>query len=648
MVFPGGLFSRKLVAVTGLLFYRQLIVNYFLAVVCLIGTSFYLSAQPVNGYAKVTSVTGSTSLNLSNVNETYDTFEEGERIIIMQVQDDVIGTTSNTSSFGDLGAIQSAGLYETKVISTVTESGGVPTSITLSTPLVNTYNTCANCSVQIISYPVLDDGGGNFVTKNNITPVSWNGNVGGVIAFKVSGTLTIAHNISASASGFRGGGVNPTNDGSACQAGTYITNDNRYGYKGESIYKSNNTNYTYARGKLLNGGGGGNPHNSGGGGGGNFTAGGNGGPGYNCGASPAHGFGGLDLSDQISGDRVFFGGAGGGGQGNNSVATAGARGGGVAFITANTISTVSCSSYAITANGGTASQAGNDGGGGGGAGGSIVMNVSNWNLGCTLNITANGGNGGSVNNGNIHGGGGGGGKGVLIFSAAIGGVSNLNITNTQGVGGANQTGGSPSRADDGVNNPSSPTADADGIVETEDNPLPVELLYWRSKYENNEIVLEWSTASESNNHFFTIEKSTDGHQWEVMSYIEGNGTASEISYYRISRPTSNSEATYYRLSQTDFDGTTEFFQTIFVSPVSDKINLLVFPNPVTDAFHVSLPDEFTPYLLVVYDNQGKQLDLKVKKVGSQLEVDTHSLPDGMYIVSVSVGQFTRKFQLIKK
>ncbi|HOZ88057.1 MAG TPA: hypothetical protein PL029_09875, partial [Bacteroidia bacterium] len=69
------------------------------------------SQNPINAYAAVTAISG-TSLSVSFVNETYHSFENGGYVILMQMQDNVIGTnTTNASTFGDLGSIQSAGLF---------------------------------------------------------------------------------------------------------------------------------------------------------------------------------------------------------------------------------------------------------------------------------------------------------------------------------------------------------------------------------------------------------------------------------------------------------------------------------------------------------------------------------------------------------
>lgn len=160
-----------------------------LLITLILASNYIALSQRVNAYARVTSISG-TTLSLANVDEGDDTFEIGERLIIMQMQDDVIGgNTNNNSSFGNLGSIQSAGLFEIRTVSAIVESGTTPTSITLSTALGNTYNTGTNSRVQIISFPQL--GSPDFTTTQDMNGKSWDGNTGGVFAFEVTEILTI-------------------------------------------------------------------------------------------------------------------------------------------------------------------------------------------------------------------------------------------------------------------------------------------------------------------------------------------------------------------------------------------------------------------------------------------------------------------------
>ena len=330
----------------------------------------------------------------------------------------MVPNTSDNSSFGTLSTIANAGTYE---IATINSVAGMPSSLTITANLGNTYNTTTNGVVQIISFNQLSAG--NYTTTSNITGVAWNGSVGGVVAFWVGGTLTLANSVSADGLGFRGGSLN-TNYEVNCEPNVYDTTSSNYAYKGEGIFSSTTINYTNqtGRGPLINGGGGGSDDNGGGGGGGNFTAGGQGGPGWTCtSANASGGLGGVSLGSYTTGySKLFMGGGGGSGQQNNSVGTAGTAGGGIIFIGATTITSSCSGSIKISANGIAASNSGNDGSGGAGAGGDIEFGATTYTVpaSCPLNIQANGGNGGSVGDPGSHGGGGGGGQGAVVYSGA--------------------------------------------------------------------------------------------------------------------------------------------------------------------------------------------------------------------------------------
>ncbi|MBL7936493.1 MAG: hypothetical protein JNM51_11875, partial [Bacteroidia bacterium] len=382
--------------------------KYLILIIVVISLS--TKAQTLNAYAKVTNINdANTTFTVTNVNEASHTFTVGGSVIIMQMQDDVIGTnTTNIASFGNLGAIANAGVYEIGIISARSPAAGTPTTITLSSPLAGTYNTGANSSVQLIT---LRDLGANYTTTATISGLTWDGNVGGVIAIQVTNTLTLNNSISANGIGFAGGTKNP-NGYSACESTTYATAiATRYSGKGEGIYKRTNAAFAGARGKILNGGGGGNDVNSGGGGGGNYSEGGSGGLGWvpaGTGCSPSvGGLGGISLNGQISATRIFMGGGGGAGHQNDGNGTEGGKGGGIVLIKAKNIRTTGACAVSISANGATAANGSNDGGGGAGAGGSILLQVSSFSVTgtCPLTVSSNGGNGGSSVTSGVHGGG---------------------------------------------------------------------------------------------------------------------------------------------------------------------------------------------------------------------------------------------------
>ncbi len=125
-------------------------------------------------------------------------------------------------------------------------------------------------------------------------------------------------------------------------------------------------------------------------------------------------------------------------------------------------------------------------------------------------------------------------------------------------------------------------------------PLPVELLSFEAECENQNITLGWSTASEINNDFFTIERSIDGINWQVISIISGAGNSSSNMHYSFIDISNSFEISYYRLKQTDFDGNFKYSSIITAKNCGqDFTELSLYPNPVNEFLNISitLPEE---------------------------------------------------------
>lgn len=536
-----------------------------LATILSILVSISINAQ-VNGYAQVTAIS-STTITVGSSNETYGTFVTGLPVIIMQMQDNAIGAnTGNNSSFGNLSSLQSAGMYEVAHVTAVTRSSGNLTQVLISSPLANTYNFNSNSAVQIITYPLL---GNNYTTTADISAVAWNGTIGGVVALRVTGTLTLNHNITADNAGFRGGAANAGNAGS-CDNTTYIIAANELNAnKGEGFYKATNVTYAAGRGKILNGGGGANSHNGGGGGGSNAATGGEGGRGYGCSSTAAGGLGGITLLSYIGANRAFMGGGGGAGEGNNNYNTGGGNGGGMVIINANQIATTgSGSSLRISANGQTAADVGNDGAGGGGAGGTIMLSVSSWSIVATktLTISANGGNGGSVNDAAAHGGGGGGSQGAIIFSTSTP-TTNITTRTLNGAGGRNFTGGTFADNASGSDNM--------GIFNASFALLPAKFLSFKGKRSDTGNDLVWQIVNESGISSYEVQRSYDGLIFEKVANVIPAG--SDYSYSDVTR----NDNVYYRIVMHSAGGRREISGTVLIKTKSiSAIRMALAPNPV--------------------------------------------------------------------
>ncbi|MBC7828295.1 MAG: T9SS type A sorting domain-containing protein [Chitinophagaceae bacterium] len=621
----------------------------------LFSLAFYTRAQ-VNGYASVTSIQSGRKLTISVSDETYGMFKKYGFVIIMQMQDNVIGTnTLNNSNFGDLSTIASAGEYEIARISSVKRDDGdsddddddnsnAILEIKLSADLAKTFINGTNSSVQVITYPTLGTSG--FTTTANISALPWNGSYGGVVAFEVNGTLTLNHHITADNAGFRGAVMDASSSPyGSCNSSTYFTAvDALFGNKGEGIYKSVDPLYAAGKGKILNGGGGGNTINGGGSGGGNFSGGGNGGAGWSC-ALNTGGMGGIALNSYINGTRLFLGGGGGSGESNDYNNDKGGNGGGIIIIKAQEIRTTGTGAVRISANGQAGNGVSNDGAGGGGAGGSIAFQVNNWNVAATnpLQITTNGGNGGNVNNGASHGGGGGGGQGAILFNTPVP-VANITVNSLNGIGGLNYTGGT--RASDGTGSNNA------GIMQHAFGLLPLKLISFQGYKNSSKVELQWKSQNEINVLRFEIQRSSNGTSFSAIGNQQASVNSQSINSYSFTDAQPLTGANYYRLRMIDNDGKFTYSKVLLIrGDEQTKQSIGIYPNPAVSQATLYFKSEksgsATIHILSMKGALIAKQNIQVVNGENALALSGISnLPAGVYNVQLIVGNTPNHTRLI--
>lgn len=92
--------------------------------------------------------------------------------------------------------------------------------------------------------------------------------------------------------------------------------------------------------------------------------------------------------------------------------------------------------------------------------------------------------------------------------------------------------------------------------------------------------LTWSTASELNNDYFTVERSSDGERYEELAVISGSGTTNIARHYAYEDRMPLAGRSYYRIRQTDYDGTFTFSPVEVVDNDLHQIPMLILsPNP---------------------------------------------------------------------
>ena len=139
--------------------------------------------------------------------------------------------------------------------------------------------------------------------------------------------------------------------------------------------------------------------------------------------------------------------------------------------------------------------------------------------------------------------------------------------------------------------------------------LPVELLYFNPECGTyNGVNVEWSTASEVNNDYFTLFRSYDGENWDAIKKIDGAGNTNEVQNYSFHDVEPATHDTYYRLMQTDFDGTSEVFDVLAIYCKYNHKEITIYPNPAREYIMLTFINEHhyeAPVSVKVYDASGR-------------------------------------------
>ena len=180
--------------------------------------------------------------------------------------------------------------------------------------------------------------------------------------------------------------------------------------------------------------------------------------------------------------------------------------------------------------------------------------------------------------------------------------------------------------------------------------LPVELISFNNYCFENYRKIYWSAASENNNAFFTLERSTDGIDFDVFKVIPSEGLKSGQSDYEVLDQDVVDRTVYYRLSQTDYNGVTKTFDVI-VSGCAETQNelsiehLTQHDSQLQMAFNAVNGQE---HRLLVCDYTGRIIaeNILVPVKGlNHSEFDIARLGTGIYLIQVISGEqkVTRKF-----
>jgi len=183
----------------------------------------------------------------------------------------------------------------------------------------------------------------------------------------------------------------------------------------------------------------------------------------------------------------------------------------------------------------------------------------------------------------------------------------------------------------------------------ENKLLPVELKYFNAVLKPQGVILEWATAQEYNNDFFTIERATDLENFITIQTISGKGDSHKENLYKVVDLIQLGKVTYYRLKQTDFDGSSRYSKIVSVKTMNDGNFNSLYPNP-TDGRYILLKnvsaDAHFSVPVHIYDLQGNHIYTSTKNFpnpsGAIALKFEQPLRPGVYFIRIGEG-FSQRF-----
>ena len=182
--------------------------------------------------------------------------------------------------------------------------------------------------------------------------------------------------------------------------------------------------------------------------------------------------------------------------------------------------------------------------------------------------------------------------------------------------------------------------------------LPIELFDFTAQAKEAGVELHWQTITETNNDFFTLERSADGVNYSEIGWVAGQGTSREPHSYVFMDAEPLTGASYYRLRQTDFDGQTALYGPVQVRhrPSGQEEGVRIWPNPLTGGplyLQFDPPVQPESCWVRILNPSGSQVYAEVLPleagIPSTIALDAVSgLPSGIYYLLVDLeGRVTR-------
>ncbi|HYV94353.1 MAG TPA: T9SS type A sorting domain-containing protein [Chitinophagales bacterium] len=164
--------------------------------------------------------------------------------------------------------------------------------------------------------------------------------------------------------------------------------------------------------------------------------------------------------------------------------------------------------------------------------------------------------------------------------------------------------------------------------------LPIGILSFTASVEENRVAINWSTASEINNDYFTIERSPDANNFEPIGNVKGAGNSNNTLFYSFVDMNVHDDINYYRLKQTDYDGKSTYSETV-TAEMKNNFGFTVFPNPAIDKIIIAVNNKISRGTIQLFNVFGGNVFEETIDNSATKEINLKNISHGIYFVKVS-------------
>lgn len=176
--------------------------------------------------------------------------------------------------------------------------------------------------------------------------------------------------------------------------------------------------------------------------------------------------------------------------------------------------------------------------------------------------------------------------------------------------------------------------------------LPITLTSFDARKYNNKVAITWTTGTELNNDYYTIERSLDGRVYITLVTIKADPT--RRGNYEVDDNNPNNGINYYRLVQYDKDGRKTYYGIRRVNFNNNKdLYVQIYPNPASASFVIRTePDAFKNGMITIIDGFGRTVKTRALPSSGVQTIMTANFINGTYFVLINTNGTTITSKII--